>query len=157
MSLTGLPAIDSAVHTTNAWIKDLAEAMSWQEDRHRAYQGLRAVLHALRDRLGVQEATDLAAQLPMLVRGAYYEGWHPDGKPLRERRKDQFLAHVAAAIPNQRDTDLEQLTTEVFRLLGRHVSPGEIEDVKANLPEELRALWPAAGEAAVSFGARTQT
>jgi hypothetical protein len=27
----------------------------------------------------------LGAQLPLLVRGIYYEGWHMAGKPTRER------------------------------------------------------------------------
>jgi uncharacterized protein (DUF2267 family) len=142
MSLTGLSALDSTVHTTNIWIKELAESMECSEDRQRAYQAMRAVLHALRDRLSVHEAADLAAQLPMLVRGFYYEGWHPEGKPLRERRKEQFLAHIENALPNLPDADPAFLTSEVFRLLSRHVSPGEIADVKANLPEEVRELWP---------------
>ena len=141
MSLTGLSEFDHAIHTTNAWVKELAESMEWYDDHHRAFQGLRAVLHALRDRLSIQEAADLAAQLPMVVRGMYYEGWHPDGKPLRERKLEQFLAHIAAALPNPDDTDIPLLAREVFRLLARHVSPGEIEDVKANLPKELRSLW----------------
>jgi uncharacterized protein (DUF2267 family) len=142
MSLTGLASFDHAIHTTNAWVKELAELMDWPDDHHRAFQGLRAVLHALRDRLSVQEATDLAAQLPMVVRGMYYEGWHPDGKPLRERKREQFLAHVCAGLANPDDTDVPLLAREVFRLLAHHVSRGEIDDVKANLPAEVRSLWP---------------
>lgn len=142
MSLTGLPALDSAIHTTNAWIKELGELMGWEDDRHRSYQGLRAVLHALRDHLRPSEAADLAAQLPLVVRGVYYEGWRPDRKPVKERKAEQFLAHVAAGLSNPDATDIQALVGEVFRLLDRHVSAGEVDDVKANLPAKLKSLWP---------------
>jgi uncharacterized protein (DUF2267 family) len=138
---TGLTAFDSAVQVTNAWIKELAEDLGDPDDRYRAYHALRAVLHALRDRLTVEETSDLAAQLPMLVRGFYFEGWRPAGKPLRERTRQRFLSHIEAAFPDDIDTDPADVTRAVFKLLSRHVSPGEIADVKGNLPEEIRALW----------------
>lgn len=141
MSLTGLAAFDSTVHTTNAWLKQLMEEMGWEE-RHRAYHALRAVLHGLRDHLTVDEVVALGAQLPMLVRGVYYEGWHPADKPLRERKKEQFLAHIAAAFRDDRDVDPAVVTRAVLGLLARHVSGGEVAEIKHVLPTELRTLWP---------------
>ena len=73
MSQTGVTAFDSTLQTTNVWLHEIMDRMCWQ-DKHRAYHGLRAVLHALRDRLPVDQAAALGAQLPMLVRGFYYEG-----------------------------------------------------------------------------------
>jgi uncharacterized protein (DUF2267 family) len=109
---------------------------------YRAYHALRAVLHALRDRLTVEQAAALAAQLPMLVRGFYYEGWHPHGKPVKERHKEEFLAHIADAFRDDPDVDPEQVTRAVFDVLAKHVTAGEIESVKQGLPAELRSLWP---------------
>jgi uncharacterized protein (DUF2267 family) len=141
MSLTTLAPLESTVHTTNLWLKELMEAMG-REDPHRAYQALRAVLHALRDRLTVAETADLGAQLPMLIRGLYYEGWSPSGKPLRERKREHFLAHIAAAFRDAPEVFPEDIARSVFRLLQRHVSPGEIGDVQQILPAEIRSLWP---------------
>ena len=99
------------------------------------------VLHALRDRLPVDQAAALAAQLPMLVRGFYYEGWHPHGKPVKERHKEEFLAHIAAAFRDDPDVDPEQVARAVFQVLSKHVTSGEIDGVKRSLPTEIRALW----------------
>src|SRR5882762_1591385 len=69
MSATGLEVFDKTVQTTNAWLKEIMEATGL--DRRRAYRVLAAVLHALRDRLTVDEVAQLGAQLPILVRGLY--------------------------------------------------------------------------------------
>ncbi|HXG09810.1 MAG TPA: DUF2267 domain-containing protein [Gemmataceae bacterium] len=141
MSQTGLKPFDSTIQTTNIWLNDILERLGWRES-HRAYHALRAVLHALRDRLSVEQAAALAAQLPMLVRGFYYEGWHPHGKPVKERHKEEFLAHIADAFRDDPDVDPEQVTRAVFQVLAKHVTAGEIENVKQSLPTELRSLWP---------------
>jgi uncharacterized protein (DUF2267 family) len=130
MSTTGLEVFDKTVHTTNAWLKEIMEVTG--PDRHRAYRVLAAVLHALRDRLTVDEAAQLGAQLPILVRGLYYDQWHhPAGKPERLRHKDEFLSEVAAELDDIKPINPEQATRAVFSVLERHIAPGEIEDIKA--------------------------
>ena len=141
MSATGLEVFDKTVQTTNAWLKEITEATGL--DRRRAYHVLTAVLHALRDRLTVDEVAQLGAQLPILVRGLYYDRWHhPAGKPDRLRHKEEFLATVAAELDDIGQIDPEDATRAVFAVLERHIAPGEIEDVKAMLPTHLRELWP---------------
>ena len=141
MSQTRLAAFDSTVQTTYVWINDVMEWLKWH-DSHRAYHALRAVLHALRDRLTVEQAAALAAQLPMLVRGFFYEGWHPHDKPARIRHKREFLALVADGMRGDQSADPEEVTRAVLRVLTAHVSAGEVESVKRSLPDELRSLWP---------------
>jgi uncharacterized protein (DUF2267 family) len=141
MSVTTIAAIESTVHTTNAWIKELTDELGW-EDRQPAYHAFGAVLHALRDRLTVAETADLGAQLPMLLRGLYYEGWNPGATPLRERRKEDFLRHIAAAFPGHAEIYPEEVAWAVFKVLERHVSAGEIRDILHVLPADLRSLWP---------------
>jgi len=140
MSQTGISAFDSTLQTTHVWLNDLRDRLAW-DDRQRAYHALRVVLHALRDRLSVEQAAALGAQLPMLIRGCYYEGWHPANKPLRERRREDFLAHIAAAFREDPGIDPEEVARGVFQVIAKHVTPGEIHHVKIALPSEIRSLW----------------
>jgi uncharacterized protein (DUF2267 family) len=145
MSATGLEVFDTTLQKTNSWLHDLMQALGWA-DRHKAYTALRATLHALRDRLSVEEVAQLGAQLPMLIRGFYYEGWDPTGKPLRIRQKEQFLARIELELRgDERFDDLvpvERIAQAVFMLLTQRVSAGEIENVKHVMPADIRELWP---------------
>ena len=125
---------------TRGWLKDLMEELDWKEP-HKAYLAPRAVLHVLRDRLTVEETAHLAAQLPMLIRGFYYEGWDPSGKPLKERHQEEFLSHVKSYFKNDEKIEPERVVRAVFKVLSKHISQGEIEDVKQTLPGKLRILW----------------
>jgi uncharacterized protein (DUF2267 family) len=145
MSSTGLEVFDETIHKTNSWLKEIAQQLGLE--RRGAYQVLRAVLPCLRDRLTVNEAADLGDQLPMLVRGIYYEAWHPAGKPEKIRSSDDFLDAITSRLPPQQLVDTESAARAVFRTLENHVSPGEIRDVIDTLPKEIRALWPPLSEA----------
>ncbi|MFZ3179235.1 MAG: DUF2267 domain-containing protein [Methylocystis silviterrae] len=141
MSATGLSTFDETVQLSNQWLNELMPAVDW-EDKHRAYRLLRATLHALRDRLTAHEAAQFGAQLPMLIRGFYYDGWHMTDRAPAERTKSAFLGHVEAAFKQDPNADTEALVREVFKLLTHKLSPGQISDVKHVLPPEVRALWP---------------
>jgi uncharacterized protein (DUF2267 family) len=141
MSATGLETFDTTLHKTNRWLKELMQELGLDE-RHKAYVALRATLHALRDRLTVEEVAQLGAQLPMLIRGFYYEGWDPTGKPVKERHQEQFLARIRQQFRGDGSVDPEMVARAVFKLLAARVSEGEIEDVKHVMPAEIRALWP---------------
>jgi uncharacterized protein (DUF2267 family) len=141
MTQTTHAPFESTLNTSNAWLKELMDELGWQ-DRHRAYRALRVVLHALRDRLTVAETADLGAQLPMLIRGLYYEGWVPGDTPVKERKKEEFLTHIGSAFRDDPDLFPEAVAWAVFKVVQRHVSAGEIRDVKQILPRQIRALWP---------------
>ena len=141
MSATGLATFDSTVHTTHVWLNEICEEMGWGHDPHRAYTALRVVLHALRDRLHPDEAAGFAAQLPLLVRGTFYEGWHPAGKPVRVRTTEEFLAPVAAAFRSDPVVRASDVARVVFAVVKRHLSAGEVVDVIAALPADIQTLW----------------
>src|SRR5207248_2021300 len=56
-----LSAFDTTLQTTHIWLNELTDLTGWRDNRHRAYLALRAVLHALRDRLSVDDAAALGA------------------------------------------------------------------------------------------------
>jgi uncharacterized protein (DUF2267 family) len=140
MSITGLSAFDVTVEKTNLWLKEIAAELG-TDDRHRAYLALRQTLHALRDRLPIDEAAELGAQLPMLVRGFYYEGWRPSTVPHHVRSKQEFLAQIAAAFHDDA-LDAEPIVRAVLKVVDRHITRGEAAGVKHVLPSPIRELWP---------------
>jgi uncharacterized protein (DUF2267 family) len=141
MGATSLDVFDTTVQKTNRWLNELMQVLGWQQ-KQKAYLALRAVLHALRDRLTVEEVAQLGAQLPMLIRGFYYEGWDPTGKPSKIRQREQFLSRIGQQFKGDNSVDPEHVARAVFTVLAKRVSEGEIEDVKQVLPEEIRDLWP---------------
>jgi uncharacterized protein (DUF2267 family) len=141
-----LPAtLSHAVQQTQEWLKELRDNGDLA-DESTALSVLRAVLHQLRDRLTPEEAVDLAAQLPLLVRGIYFEGWRPQRTPEKVRSKKDFLEGVATKL-RPHTVPVEPAVRDVLRLLAHHCDPGEIGDVIAQMPAELKELWPVTARA----------
>jgi uncharacterized protein (DUF2267 family) len=139
---TGLDVFDKTVQESNLWLKDIMERLS-TDDRHRAYSTLRAVLHSLRDRIGPESAAHLGAQLPMLLRGVFYEGWDPTGKPTKDRHAMAFLAHLGRELIRSDTIEIEEGVRAVLDVLSKHIDRGEAVKIAAMFPLELRKFWPA--------------
>lgn len=140
MSTTGLRGFDRTIQETNTWLHEIAERME-NPDRHLAYHALRGVLFALRDRITVAEVFNLAAQLPMLIRGVYFEGYKVAGKP-EKYHVEEFLARVAHELHKAGPANPEKATRAVFAVLDQHITAGELDDIYLALPKDLRRLWP---------------
>ncbi len=143
MSDTQLAVLDHTLQLTHGWLNTLMSEHHFQ-DRHQAYSALRAVLHALRDRLTTEQAVHLGAQLPMLVRGIYYEGWHVSASREPIRHVDEFTNHVARELPPQFPRDALGVAEAVLDLLWRELDPGETAKIVSSMPIPLRQLWPTA-------------
>lgn len=141
MSTTGLDVFDRSLNETNLWLKTLMEKLK-TSDRRVAYIALRATLHALRDRIGPQNAVHLGAQFPTLLRGVYYEGWHMRAKPTKERHKGAFLDHVRLELRGEPQIDIETAVRAVFEVMWDKIDPGEVAKIMDLLPAEIRGLWP---------------
>jgi uncharacterized protein (DUF2267 family) len=139
--MSGLEGLDHTVQLTHIWINDLDQQLGWN-NKARSYRLLKATLHAIRDWLQVNEAADLGAQLPGLLRGAYYEQWRPAATPAKQRSMNDFIAHVNRNFIKDPVPDMPQAVMEVCRLLNRKISAGEIGDIQHAMPEEIRNLWP---------------
>lgn len=139
MSVEDPQIIEHSAEKAHIWLKDIARELGG-EDRVYAYRALRAVLHTLRDRLPVDVAAKLAAQLPTLIRGIYYEDWDPSRTPTAVHDVDAFLARVADEGRLAGETEASIAVEAVVRVLRSHVSAGEIDAVAAVLPDSFRSL-----------------
>ncbi len=137
MTTTRLDIIDRSVEKAHIWINDLADELG-TEDNHEAYRVLRAFLHSLRDHLPVDETAALAAQLPIFVRGVFYEGWDPSGTPEHARDLDSFLRRIASEARLAGETEASFAAKAAGRVLSRHISAGEVSSVLHALPQHLR-------------------
>ena len=138
--MTGIEVLDASVRATQDWIEDLTRRLGWH-DRARACLALLAVLHALRDCLPRDEAIYIGAQLPALLRGFYYEGWHPGGRAAAKGR-GAFLERIQDGVHRDPAVDAEQVARAVFALLAARMPAAELEDAKAATPGPLHNLWP---------------
>jgi len=138
--MTATQELNAAVQATEDWIDDLMGRLTWH-DRSRVYLALLGALHALRDCWGRDEAIYVAAHLPPLLRGLYYEGWHPGGHRAATSRA-AFLERVHDGVHRDPAVDAEQVARAVFALLAARLPAAELEDAKAATPKPLHNLWP---------------
>lgn len=129
-----------AVNATEEWIDDLMRRLGWR-DRSKVYVVLLATLHALRDAVARDEAIYVGAQFPALLRGLYYEGWHPGARPAA-RSRTAFLERIHDGAHRDPGVDAEEVARAVFALIAARLPAAEVEDAKAATPQPLHNLWP---------------
>ena len=139
MSANGLEVFDKTLETTHVWLKEIMADLG--PDRQVAWKVLSVVLRKLRDRLPLGLAAHLGAQLPLLVRGVYYDQFEPSRLPVECNTREEFAAEVAEWLSDIRPVDPDEAVRSVFRVLSRHVDPGQIAKVVEALPKSLRQSW----------------
>ena len=144
MATTGLDVFDRSVHKSNEWLKELMERLG-SDDRRYAYRVLRGYFQVLRDRLTVDEAAQLAAQLPHLLRGVFYEGWDPSRTPETYRDRETFLSRLAERAQLAGPTEASVAAEAATAVLRERIAEGEVEDVMQSLPTSIRTLLQPAG------------
>ncbi|BCH15527.1 hypothetical protein MesoLjLa_23780 [Mesorhizobium sp. L-2-11] len=140
MSATGLEVFDKTLQTTNIWLDEIMADHG--PDRRLAWHMLGAVLRTLRDWLQIELAANLGAELPLLVRGAYYDRYRPRDLPTSSRSLEDFLQRVAEEMKSTRPVNPEDATRSVFKVIARHVDLGQSAKVRDALPKQIRSLWP---------------
>ncbi|WP_297107054.1 DUF2267 domain-containing protein [uncultured Devosia sp.] len=132
---------DAAIDDGNIWLKATAEKLHLDDSRL-AYPALRAALHALRDRLPPEAAVHLSAQLPMIVRGLFFEGWKMAGKPTPDNTVEEFCERLAGELPPNYQRNPKMVAEAVFDVVWQKLDPGETAKVIDHFPKGLRQLWP---------------
>jgi len=139
--MTDIPEFDAAIRTGEEWLKDVRGRLGWQH-ADRVYLAFLVTLHALRDHLPTAETVRLGAALPPLLRGFYFEGWYPRGRPVRRVGREAFFARIHEGVHRDPGIDPEAVVRAVFAVLAERITGAEIEEIKARTPEQLRGLWP---------------
>jgi len=139
MNAPGIHVFDETHHQANLWIKELAAKLH-TDDPQVALTALRATLHAIRDQLQIQTIAHFGAQLPILVRGIYYEDWNGNGR--HERHATLFLDHVAAGLKKHHGLSADRALRATVELLFEHLDPGQMGKVVDQMPQDLFDLWP---------------
>jgi uncharacterized protein (DUF2267 family) len=140
MATTGLEVFDRTLHTTNVWLDEITAEIG--PDRHLAWHVLGSVLRSIRDEMLVEQSAHFAAQLPLLVRGAYFDQYRPAAQPSPDRSQEEFIARIQHDLDGARPVKAEDAAAAVMRTLNRHVTEGQIKKVRDALPKGVRALWP---------------
>jgi uncharacterized protein (DUF2267 family) len=120
------------------WLHEIMDELDLADER-RALRVLRAGLHTIRDRLPTIEAVELAAGLPTLLRGLFYEGWRLP-TALRPRDRGQIVASMRARLGRVVAIDAEDALGAVIRVLERH-RRGDLLEIYASLPQPMAELW----------------
>jgi uncharacterized protein (DUF2267 family) len=141
MSSKGLEVVDHSVQLIHEWLNELSDLLGWSEQRH-VLQLLRSTLMGIRDHLPHEESADFAAQLPIIVRGLYFENWRPAVTPVKDRSKTAFLDAIAERMTTVQNYRGETDITTVLEFLNSRISVGETSQVRNALPPKIRDLWP---------------
>jgi uncharacterized protein (DUF2267 family) len=140
MATTGLEVFDKTLHTTNQWLDEICAEIG--PDKHLAWHVLGAVLRSIRDELLTGQSAHLAAQLPLLVRGAFFDQYRPAAQPVAERSQEDFIARIRQELAGCRPVRPDLAASAVMRTLNRHITEGQIKKARDALPKGIRALWP---------------
>jgi uncharacterized protein (DUF2267 family) len=132
-----LKGVQKSYEHVNEWVNNLMKRFEFR-DNNEAFAMLKATLWALRDRVPNEEAIQLGAQLPVLLRGYYYEDWKHD--PHRGEHADNFYTKIQNHLKGYENLEVEKATPIVLKFIFEKISQGEAQDVKDNLPKDLQQM-----------------
>jgi uncharacterized protein (DUF2267 family) len=142
--MTNAAILATSLQKTHEWLHDIEDELHIANERA-AYAALRATLHAIRDRLPVELVAHLGAELPILIRGIYYDGWHPSAARLKAAHAADFCDSIRRELQGHDELQhVDQVARAVLRVLDQRLEPGQIRHVVEALPEPVRRFWHAA-------------
>jgi len=139
--MSNAPILDTSVQRAHEWLHDIGRGLGF-ENEHAAYAALRATLHALRDRLPVELVAHFGAGFPTMIRGIYYDGWHPSTTRLREAHAEDFRQSMQRELHGHRELqNTEQVAIAVMGVMSERMEAGQIDHIVDALPKQVRELW----------------
>ena len=139
--MTEAPILDTSIQRAHEWLHDIGRGLGF-DNEHAANAALRATLHALRDRLPVEHVAHFGAGLPTLIRGIYYDGWHPSAARLKEAHAEDFRHSMQRELHGHHELqNTEQVAIAVMGVIHERMDAGQIDHVVDALPKQVRELW----------------
>ena len=139
--MTHAQILDTSVQRAHEWLHEIGRGLGFDNERA-AYAALRATLHAVRDRLPVELVAHFGAGMPTMIRGIYYDGWHPSAARLKAAHDEDFCQSMRHELHGHDELrNAEQVALAVMGVIARRMEPGQIDHILDSLPKQVRELW----------------
>jgi uncharacterized protein (DUF2267 family) len=130
----------------NLFLNQLSDELNMAENKPRTLRILKAVFHAIRNRISAEESTHFIAQLPMVLKALYVDGWKIGQKTTHRSTHQDFIEDVyqlsgGAEGAFKRKDEVERYVRAVLDSLSHYISEGEMADIAAMLPPQLRPYF----------------
>lgn len=122
------------------WVNRLADELKLQKREDVVWKILREVMHVIRDRITIEEVHHLSAQLPTLIRGMFLEGYSVSGFPKKFHVSEMEL-RIGKVLKGVRNIHANEAFSAVLKVLYERISEGELNDIRATLPKDIRKYW----------------
>lgn len=128
----------------NTFLKELAIELNLANEPEKVYRILTAILHALRDLISTEESIQLISQFPMFLKAVYVNRWDTHINKNKVKTTEDFILLIkeksgtTAEVDFPDDEKTELYLSVTFIVLRKFISFGELEDLKSNLPKDLK-------------------
>ncbi|SNR72279.1 Uncharacterized conserved protein, DUF2267 family [Lutibacter agarilyticus] len=128
------------------FMKKYAKKLQLEDDMSKAGRVLSSVLHGLREIISTEESLQLLAQLPMFLKAVYVNGWTTHIRRNKIKKMSEFIElirdfnGVTAWHDFESDAQAKIYINNTFKLLRMYISLGELEDIRSELPKDLKSI-----------------
>ncbi len=130
----------------NTFLKNYTKELNLDGDVDKAGRILSSILHGLREIISMEESLQLMAQFPMFLKAVYANGWSSRKRKLKVKNMTDFIDLIREFDGNtsiydfESDEVAESYIIATFIALRQYVSLGELEDIRTELPKDLKSM-----------------
>lgn len=129
------------------FLKEYSKALNLENRPEQAGRIFASIMYAMRDIIPPEESIQLVAQLPMFLKGVYVNGWSMKREKPKVKRMADLVELVKKYDYPAADSDfayndelVERYIDTTFIFLRKYISAGELNDIRAGLPKELKSI-----------------